>query len=78
MIFQLGKNDAETIVNMLALALSQNISFGVLLPDQKLKIDTLRQRYGGSNHWISETLRSAKIGSSDCWMLCYYVMWTKP
>ena len=57
MIFQLKKNDDETIVNILASALRRDISFGALLPDQKLKIETLRQRYGGSNHSMRETLR---------------------
>jgi len=42
---------------MLASALRRDISFGTLLPDQKLKIDALRQRYGGSNHSMRETLR---------------------
>lgn len=57
MIFQTQRNDDETIVNMLASALRRDISFGTLLPDQKLKIETLRQRYGGSNHSMRETLR---------------------
>lgn len=47
----------DTVVNMLASALRRDISFGSLLPDQKLKIDELRQRYGGSNHSMRETLR---------------------
>jgi DNA-binding GntR family transcriptional regulator len=42
---------------MLASALRRDISFGTLLPDQKLKIEALRQRYGGSNHSMRETLR---------------------
>ncbi len=42
---------------MLASALRRDIAFGVLAPDQKLKIEALRQRYGGSNHSMRETLR---------------------
>ncbi|WP_419908138.1 FCD domain-containing protein [Hoeflea sp.] len=57
MIFPLKRNDDETIVNMLASALRRDISFGILMPDQKLKIEALRQRYGGSNHSMRETLR---------------------
>lgn len=57
MIFDKYRTEDETIVNMLASALRRDISFGVLLPDQKLKIETLRQRYGGSNHSMRETLR---------------------
>lgn len=42
---------------MLASALRRDIAFGTLHPDQKLKIAELRQRYGGSNHSMRETLR---------------------
>ncbi|MDF0602705.1 GntR family transcriptional regulator [Psychromarinibacter sp. C21-152] len=42
---------------MLASAIRRDISFGVLRPDQKLKIDALRQAYGGSTHSMRETLR---------------------
>ena len=42
---------------MLASALRRDIAFGKLLPDQKLKIESLRQSYGGSNHSMRETLR---------------------
>ena len=45
------------VIAVLAAALRRDISFGTLLPDQKLKIQTLRTRYGGSNHSMSETLR---------------------
>jgi len=55
MIFR--REDDGTVVSMLASALRRDISFGSLLPDQKLKIETLRQRYGGSNHSMRETLR---------------------
>ncbi len=51
-----AKEDA-TVVAMLASALRRDISFGALLPDQKLKIEELRQRYGGSNHSMRESLR---------------------
>ncbi len=47
----------DTVIAMLAAALRRDISFGALLPDQKLKIQTLRTRYGGSNHSMRETLR---------------------
>jgi DNA-binding GntR family transcriptional regulator len=57
MIFRQGSNDEETIVHMLASALRRDISFGELRPDQKLKINELRTRYGGSNHSMRETLR---------------------
>ena len=52
-----GKNDDETVVNMLASAVRRDISFGKLFPDQKLKIEELRNRYGGSNHSMREALR---------------------
>lgn len=42
---------------MLASAIRRDISFGVLRPDQKLKLADLRQAYGGSNHSMRETLR---------------------
>ncbi|MBK0327924.1 GntR family transcriptional regulator [Rhodobacteraceae bacterium F11138] len=51
------KTDDGTVVEMLASALRRDISFGTLRPDQKLKIEELRSRYGGSNHSIRETLR---------------------
>jgi DNA-binding GntR family transcriptional regulator len=57
MIFGRGESEDETVVAMLASALRRDISFGALLPDQKLKIEALRQRYGGSNHSMRETLR---------------------
>lgn len=57
MIFSLKSKDDDTVVAMLAAALRRDISFGTLLPDQKLKIEALRQRYGGSNHSMRETLR---------------------
>ncbi len=51
------KNDDDTVVEMLASAIRRDISFGVLRPNQKLKITDLRQAYGGSNHSMRETLR---------------------
>ena len=57
MIFKRETREDETVVAMLASALRRDISFGTLLPDQKLKIEALRQRYGGSNHSMRETLR---------------------
>ncbi|WP_136637130.1 GntR family transcriptional regulator [Pseudooceanicola onchidii] len=57
MIFKRAEREDDTVVAMLASALRRDISFGTLLPDQKLKIEALRQRYGGSNHSMRETLR---------------------
>lgn len=57
MIFGGRSREDETVVAMLASAIRRDISFGVLNPDQKLKIEALRQSYGGSNHSMRETLR---------------------
>ncbi|MBO0347453.1 GntR family transcriptional regulator [Roseibium limicola] len=57
MLFGNRDKDDETVVAMLASALRRDIAFGLLPPDQKLKIEGLRQRYGGSNHSMRETLR---------------------
>ena len=57
MLFGSRKPDDETVVAMLASAIRRDISFGVLRADQKLKLDALRQSYGGSNHSMRETLR---------------------
>ncbi|MEM9632967.1 MAG: GntR family transcriptional regulator [Pseudomonadota bacterium] len=57
MIFRRDTQEDETIVSMLASALRRDISFGALRPDEKLKIQDLRTRYGGSNHSMRETLR---------------------
>jgi DNA-binding GntR family transcriptional regulator len=57
MLFSRRSSDNETVVAMLASAIRRDISFGVLRPDEKLKIEALRQRYGGSNHSMRETLR---------------------
>jgi len=56
-MFSIKKGDETTIVELLASTLRRDIAFGTLLPDQKLKIDALRRRYGGSNHSMRETLR---------------------
>lgn len=57
MIFSRHSSEDDTVVAMLASAIRRDISFGVLAPDQKLKIEALRQSYGGSNHSMRETLR---------------------
>lgn len=57
MIFGRQTSDDDTIVQMLASALKRDIAFGRLRPDEKLKIEALRQRYGGSGHSMRETLR---------------------
>lgn len=57
MIFGSKQDEDETVVAMLAAALRRDISFGQLKPDEKLKLNLLRQRYGGSNHSMRETLR---------------------
>lgn len=57
MIFSSKNSDDATIVDLLASSLRRDIAFGMLLPDQKLKIEDLRRRYGGSNHSMRETLR---------------------
>lgn len=58
MLFPRKQSEDDTVVEMLASALRRDISFGVLRPDEKLKIEALRQRYGGSNHSMRETLRT--------------------
>lgn len=57
LLFGRRKSDDDTVVEMLASAIRRDISFGVLRPDQKLKLADLRQTYGGSNHSMRETLR---------------------
>ena len=59
LLFGRRKSDDDTVVEMLASAIRRDISFGVLRPDQKLKLADLRQAYGGSNHSMRETLRIA-------------------
>ncbi len=57
MLFAKRSSEDDTVVAMLASALRRDIAFGALRPDEKLRIDALRQRYGGSNHSMRETLR---------------------
>lgn len=57
LIFGGRSSEDDTVVEMLASAIRRDISFGVLRPDQKLKLADLRQAYGGSNHSMRETLR---------------------
>lgn len=57
LLFGGRKSENDTVVEMLASAIRRDISFGVLRPDQKLKLADLRQSYGGSNHSMRETLR---------------------
>ncbi len=57
MVFGRDTKEDETVVAMLASAVRRDISFGALQPNQKLKIEALRRRYGGSNHSMRETLR---------------------
>ncbi|KUP91500.1 GntR family transcriptional regulator [Tritonibacter horizontis] len=57
MLFARRTETDEPVVAMLASAIRRDISFGALRPDEKLKIDGLRQRYGGSSHSMRETLR---------------------
>ncbi|SHH97445.1 GntR family transcriptional regulator [Marivita hallyeonensis] len=57
MIFSNKTSEDSTIVELLASSLRRDIAFGTLLPDQKLKINELQKRYGGSNHSMRETLR---------------------
>ena len=57
LLFGGRRSEDDTVVEMLASAIRRDISFGVLRPDQKLKITDLRQSYGGSNHSMRETLR---------------------
>ena len=57
MIFSGKTTEDSTIVELLASSLRRDIAFGTLLPDQKLKLNELRARYGGSNHSMRETLR---------------------
>ena len=57
MVFRRDPKEDETVVAMLASAVRRDISFGALEPNQKLKIEELRRRYGGSHHSMRETLR---------------------
>lgn len=55
-MFFRSNDEASTVVRLLAEQVRRDISFGVLAPDSKLKIDELRQRYGGSAHSFREAL----------------------
>lgn len=55
-MFGRGGNDNATVVRLLAEQVRRDISFGILPPDTKLKIEELRQRYGGSAHSFREAL----------------------
>ena len=56
MIFSRKSKEAETVVGLIASGLRRDISFGVLPPDKRLKIEELRSKYGGSNHSMREAL----------------------
>ena len=56
-IFGGRKHEDDTVVAVLASAIRRDISFGVLRPDEKMKIEGLRKSYGGSSHTMRETLR---------------------
>ncbi|MHB2267769.1 GntR family transcriptional regulator [Aliihoeflea sp. PC F10.4] len=55
-MFGRQSRETETVVRLLAEQVRRDISTGILEPDAKLKIDELRQRYGGSAHSFREAL----------------------
>lgn len=55
-MFGFKQDDAATVVQFIAEQVRRDISFGVLPPDSRLKIEDLRQRYGGSAHSFREAL----------------------
>ncbi|GHC73709.1 GntR family transcriptional regulator [Limoniibacter endophyticus] len=55
-MFGRKSSDSGTVVRVLAEQVRRDISTGRLEPDAKLKIDELRQRYGGSAHSFREAL----------------------
>ncbi len=55
-MFGRKSSDSDTVVRLLAAQVRRDISIGLLAPDAKLKIDELRQRYGGSAHSFREAL----------------------
>ncbi|WP_099868153.1 GntR family transcriptional regulator [Pararhizobium haloflavum] len=55
-MFGRKSTDTDTVVRLLAEQVRRDISFGVLPPDTRLKIEDLRQRYGGSAHSFREAL----------------------
>ncbi len=56
MLFGKSHDENATVVGLIASALRRDIAFGELPPDQKLKIESLRTRYGGSGHSVREAL----------------------
>ena len=56
MIFGKPQDENATVVGLIASALRRDIAFGQLPADQKLKIESLRTRYGGSGHSVREAL----------------------
>lgn len=60
-MFGRKNNENDTVVALLAAAIRRDISFGELPPDSKLKIESLRSRYGGSAHSIREALVSLSV-----------------
>ena len=56
LIFSRRANEGKTVVGLIASGLRRDISFGVLPPDKRLKIEELRTKYGGSNHSMREAL----------------------
>ncbi len=56
MLFGKPNDESATVVGLIASALRRDIAFGELPPDQKLKIESLRARYGGSGHSVREAL----------------------
>jgi len=55
-VFGKHSDESSTVVSLLAEHVRRDVSFGVLAPDTKLKIEDLRQRYGGSAHSLREAL----------------------
>lgn len=55
-MFGRKNSDSDTVVRLLAAQVRRDIAVGLLAPDAKLKIDELRQRYGGSAHSFREAL----------------------
>lgn len=55
-MFGRSAGDDATIVRLLAAQVRRDIAIGRLVPDQRLKIEDLRQSYGGSAHSFREAL----------------------
>lgn len=60
-MFGRKNTENETVTALLAAAIRRDISFGELPPDSKLKIESLRGRYGGSAHSIREALIALSV-----------------